>query len=94
MSTVLEQQGEIIDVIEGDAAAVEKDLETGHVSKRFCRSCSHSSLLSPTHRVQHTDKAVVSARAARKKRWICFFITLIILIIIGAALGITLRPKH
>ena len=33
MSTVLEQQGEIIDVIEGDAAVVEKDLETGHVSK-------------------------------------------------------------
>jgi len=72
MSTVLEQQGEIIDVIEGDAAVVEKDLETG---------------------VQHTDKAVDSARAARKKRWICFLILLLIVVIIGVALAITLR-KH
>jgi len=36
----------------------------------------------------YTDKAVVSSRAARKKRWICFFITLIILIIVGVAVGV------
>jgi len=36
----------------------------------------------------HTEKAVVSARAARKKRWICFFIILIILIIVGVAVGV------
>lgn len=36
----------------------------------------------------YTEKAVVSARAARKKRWICFFICLIILIIIGVVVAI------
>ncbi|KAJ4488085.1 syntaxin-like protein [Lentinula aciculospora] len=38
--------------------------------------------------LNYTDKAVVSARAARKKRWICFIITLIILAIIGIVVGI------
>jgi len=38
--------------------------------------------------LQHTDKAVSSARAARKKRWICFIIILIILAIIGIVVGI------
>ena len=36
----------------------------------------------------YTEKAVSSARAARKKRWICFIIFLIILAIIGVAVGI------
>ena len=30
----------------------------------------------------YTEKAVVSARAARKKRWICFGIAVVIIIII------------
>jgi syntaxin 1B/2/3 len=38
--------------------------------------------------LNYTEKAVVSARAARKKRWICFFIVLIILIIVGVVVGI------
>jgi len=36
----------------------------------------------------YTEKAVTSARSARKKRWICFFIFLIILAIIGVVVGI------
>ncbi|KAH9180591.1 syntaxin [Lactarius sanguifluus] len=36
----------------------------------------------------YTDKAVSSARAARKKRWICFIIFLIILAIVGVVVGI------
>jgi len=36
----------------------------------------------------HTEGAVKSARAARKKRWICFIIILIILIIVGVVVGI------
>lgn len=35
-----------------------------------------------------TDKAVVSARAARKKRWICFFICLVILIIVAIVIAV------
>lgn len=38
--------------------------------------------------LQHTDKAVASARAARKKRWICFIITLIILAIIAIVVAV------
>ncbi|KAH9997239.1 t-SNARE [Russula vinacea] len=36
----------------------------------------------------YTDKAVTSARSARKKRWICFFIFLIILAIIAVVVAI------
>ncbi|TCD64439.1 syntaxin [Steccherinum ochraceum] len=36
-----------------------------------------------------TGKAVKWARAARRKRWICFFLFLIILAIIGIAVGVT-----
>jgi syntaxin 1B/2/3 len=38
--------------------------------------------------LQETNKAVKSAAAARKKRWICFFIILIILAIVGIVVGI------
>ncbi|KAF8921395.1 t-SNARE [Mucidula mucida] len=41
----------------------------------------------------YTEKAVVSARAARKKRWICFFITLIILIIVGVVVGVVVKQQ-
>ncbi|KAK0459617.1 syntaxin [Desarmillaria tabescens] len=41
----------------------------------------------------YTEKAVVSARAARKKRWICFFITLIILIIVGVVVGVVVSQQ-
>jgi len=38
--------------------------------------------------LQHTDKALISARAARKKRWICFFIILIVLAVVGIIVGV------
>jgi succinate dehydrogenase/fumarate reductase cytochrome b subunit len=44
-------------------------------------------------RLQYTDKAVTSARAARKKRWICFFITLILLAVIGIVVGIVVKNQ-
>ena len=36
----------------------------------------------------YTEKAVVSARSARRKRWICFFIILLILAVVGVVVGI------
>ncbi|KII88608.1 hypothetical protein PLICRDRAFT_111520 [Plicaturopsis crispa FD-325 SS-3] len=62
MSVLVEQQDETINVIETQAAGVEKDTEVG---------------------LGYTEKAVTSARAARKKRWICFIILIILLIIIA-----------
>ena len=43
-----------------------------------------SPLLTSSIRVEHTDKAVVSARAARKKRWICFGLFVLLLAIVAA----------
>jgi len=40
----------------------------------------------------YTEKAVVSARAARKKRWICFGIIVVILIIVAIILAIEIPP--
>jgi len=67
MSVLVEQQDETINVIETQAAGVEKDTEVG---------------------LGYTQKAVDSARAARKKRWICFFIILIVLIIAAIVIGV------
>lgn len=72
MSVLVEQQDETINVIQTQAAGVEKDTEVG---------------------LQYTDKAVTSARAARKKRWICFFITIILLAIIGIVVGIVVKNQ-
>ncbi|KIM80727.1 hypothetical protein PILCRDRAFT_821985 [Piloderma croceum F 1598] len=36
----------------------------------------------------YTEKAVVSARAARKKRWICFILTLVILAIVAIVVAV------
>jgi len=41
-----------------------------------------------------TEKAVKHARSARKKRWICFFIFLIILAIVGVAVGVTVSNNN
>ncbi|TFY79992.1 hypothetical protein EWM64_g4018 [Hericium alpestre] len=72
MSILVEQQDETINVIEAQAADVEKDVEAG---------------------LGHTEKAVNSARAARKKRWICFAIILVILAIIAIVLAVKFAPK-
>jgi syntaxin 1B/2/3 len=44
--------------------------------------------------VDHTDKAVVSARAARKKRWICFGLFILLLAVIAAIVaGVVVTNK-
>ncbi|KAI0692391.1 t-SNARE, partial [Cytidiella melzeri] len=43
--------------------------------------------------LQHTEKAVDSARAARKKRWICFGIFVVILIIIAIIIAVEVAGK-
>lgn len=41
----------------------------------------------------YTEKAVVSARAARKKRWICFWITLVLLIIVAIVVAVVVKQQ-
>lgn len=98
MSILVEQQDETINVIEQQAEMADKDLESGSVSSFLLVRCSaeraylHLSLFSS---VQHTEKAVDSARAARKKRWICFIICiLIILIIVGVVAGVIISNNN
>ncbi|KAJ7710021.1 t-SNARE [Mycena rosella] len=72
MSVLVEQQDETINVIETQAAGVEKDTEVG---------------------LGYTEKAVESARAARKKRWICFVICLILLIIVAIVVAVVVKQQ-
>lgn len=45
--------------------------------------------------LQHTNKAVDSARKARKKRWICFWILVVLLIVIAAiVVGVVCGEGH
>jgi len=44
--------------------------------------------------LQYTDKAVSSARAARKKRWICFIICIILLAVVGIVIGIVVSNNN
>ncbi|KAG2202427.1 hypothetical protein INT46_001323 [Mucor plumbeus] len=44
--------------------------------------------------VQYVEKAKTSAKATRRKKWICFGIFMVILIIIAIVLGVTLAPKN
>ncbi|KAJ7685077.1 syntaxin [Mycena polygramma] len=70
MSVLVEQQDETIQVIETQAAGVERDTEVG---------------------LQYTEKAVESARAARKKRWICFGICIVLLIIVAVVVVVVIK---
>jgi len=43
--------------------------------------------------VKETEKAVVHARAYRKKRWICFFLFVLVLVILAIVLGVVFGKK-
>ena len=43
--------------------------------------------------LQDTEKAVESARAARRKRWICFWIIIAVLVIVGIVVGVTVAQQ-
>lgn len=44
--------------------------------------------------LKHTEAAVVSAAAARKKRWICFWICVIILVIVAIIIAVVVVQKQ
>ena len=94
MSILVEQQDEQINTIEATAAVVEKDVETGYVlySSSGARAIVLTYLFVMIS-LQHTEKAVDSARAARKKRWICFGIFVVILIIIAIIIAVEVAGK-
>lgn len=91
MSVLVEQQDETVDTIQTAAVNVEKDTETGYECGPFM--FLHVPELPILPRLRHTGKAVAFARAARKKRWVCFIIIIIILAIIGIILGVHFGTK-
>lgn len=80
MSVLINQQDESIDYIQNTAHDIEQDASKGYV----VLGTSPFSIVDAISRVKHTDNAVVSARAARKKRWICFGLFVLLLVIIAA----------
>lgn len=82
----MEQQDETINTIEQQAFNVQKDTEAGWV---VCRTSTVPDLtIAMRCRLQYTEKAVDSARAARKKRWICFIIIVVVIIaVVGGVAG-------
>lgn len=52
-------------------------------------------VLRTAHRVAEVDVAIKHARAARRKRWICFFITIIIILAaVGIGVGVYFSQHH
>ena len=90
MSVLVEQQNETVDNIYTQAEGVQNDTEAAWV---MITTCPPRLLINVSLSLQYTDKAVVSARAARKKRWICFFIIVIVLAVIAIILGIVISRE-
>ena len=107
MSVLVAQQDETINAIDTQAAKVEEDTRQGYVFLHFFPtlpfpstmfSSEHDSiqriLINTYNRsLQQTEKAVVHARAARRKRWICFFLFLLICAILAIVLGVVFGKK-
>ena len=83
MSVLITRQDESIDYIQNTALDIEQDASKGYVSSLE----TPLSIVDVITRVGATDKAVASARAARKKRWICFGLFVLLLIIIAAVVA-------
>jgi syntaxin 1B/2/3 len=88
MDVLVTQQEDTINAIEASATQVQKDTEAGYVTRWFAKTSSNWS-----RSLGQTEKAVEHARSARRKRWFCFFLFLIVLAAIGIAVGLTVG-KH
>lgn len=86
MDVLVTQQGETIDQVDKQASDVENDMQRGYVENS---PDSYILMLTARCRVQQTEIAVKHARSARRKRWYCFFLTLVILAIVGIVVGVT-----
>ncbi|KAG6810235.1 hypothetical protein H0H92_012801 [Tricholoma furcatifolium] len=79
ISLLVEEQDDVIFAIETQAHIAERNVEAGF--------SLNEALELNAIRLKHTDQALIHAREARKKRWICFGIVLLILLIIAAAIA-------
>jgi len=56
-------------------------------SINYIQNTTHDIEQDASKAVDHTDKAVVSAQAARRKRWICFGLFILLLVIVAAVVA-------
>lgn len=90
MDVLVTQQDDMINAIETSATQVQKDTEAGYVTRSFHQNPSKWS-----YSLGQTEKAVESARSARRKRWFCFLLFLAVLAAVGIAVGVTVsNNKH
>jgi len=84
MDVLVNQQDDVINAIEVSATQVQKDTEAGYVTRCFAEFSSNWSCS-----LGQTEKAVGHARSARRKRWFCFLLFLVVLAAVGIAVGVT-----
>ena len=65
-------------------------------AKGQCHLCylPADELILLAYSLEETEKAVQHARSARRKRWICFFLVLIILAIVCIVVGVTVGKNN
>ena len=88
MDVLVNQQEDVINAIETSATQVQRDTEAGYVTRWFAEFSSNWS-----RSLGQTEKAVVHARSARRKRWFCFLLFLAVLAAVGIAVGVTVGKK-
>lgn len=93
MATLLSEQEEKVNTIETQAAGVTHDTEGGYAASNSY--LTHMQSLISLFRLKHTEVAVQHARSARRKRWYCFFLTLIIILAaVGIGVGVYFGQTH
>ena len=94
MSVLVAQQDEAIENIQYTGGRIEADTRAGYVLMGP-RSLYPPMLKPPVplYSLQETEKAVVHARSARRKRWICFGLCVLVAAVLAIVLGIVFGTK-
>ncbi|KAJ7343593.1 syntaxin [Mycena albidolilacea] len=82
--------GELAQLFNDMSVLVEQQDETIQVIETQAQSVEKDTEVG----LQYTEKAVESARAARKKRWICFVICIILLIIVAIVVVVVIKQNQ
>ena len=88
MSMEVEKQSETIDVIHNNTTNIQEDTEAGYVPSKYTIVAVNVLY----DRYIHTVEAVKSAAGARRKRWICFGITVVVILVLLIVLLIKYHP--
>lgn len=91
VSVLVAQQDEAIENIDVTGRRIEDDTRAGYVPVLTFPYFTLNSFFLCS--LQQTEKAVEHARSARRKRWICFSIIVLVLAVLAIVLGIVFGTK-